>query len=267
MFSFQFWRPSLHLSREEKTLSLSSFSTASASPKSLLVAQEFISASARRGLLWIEPLPSFVPPPPLSPPGPIEAAMILILGGTLAASTHDRTISRPWQPRVSVRFVPQDLLCQGSPVELGAGSMVNLGGRCDQADGRAPRAGHMDGTGRSCRWVGGRLALWVKVRGGEGVAGKKMVIPMKRVGQKVNLEVDILGKHVERLLVSRSSSLLQELLSCWLRWMNNLSPDIKSGPFIPEEEKLVIKFHGIDIFEAFMGRSVCLIEKVELTLN
>ncbi|KAI6682385.1 hypothetical protein NL676_036266 [Syzygium grande] len=31
---------------------------------------------------------------------------------------------------------------------------------------------------------------------------QKMVIPMKRVGQKVNLEVDILGKYVERLLRS-----------------------------------------------------------------
>ncbi|KAI6696335.1 hypothetical protein NL676_016454 [Syzygium grande] len=36
-------------------------------------------------------------------------------------------------------------------------------------------------------------SLWVK---------QKMVIPMKRVGQKVNLEVDILGKYVERLLIS-----------------------------------------------------------------
>ena len=69
------------------------------------------------------------------------------------------------------------------------------------------------------------------------------------------------------LLLDRSSSLRQELLSCWLRWTNNLSPDIKRGPFTPEEEKLVIKLHGIDLFEAFMGRSVCLIEKVELTLN
>lgn len=31
---------------------------------------------------------------------------------------------------------------------------------------------------------------------------KKVVIPMKAVGEKVNLEVDILGKYVERLLSS-----------------------------------------------------------------
>lgn len=31
---------------------------------------------------------------------------------------------------------------------------------------------------------------------------KNVVIPLKKVGQKVNLEVDILGKYVERLLSS-----------------------------------------------------------------
>lgn len=31
---------------------------------------------------------------------------------------------------------------------------------------------------------------------------QKVVIPLKKVGQKVNLEVDILGKYVERLLSS-----------------------------------------------------------------
>ncbi|KAK4761655.1 hypothetical protein SAY87_029539 [Trapa incisa] len=33
--------------------------------------------------------------------------------------------------------------------------------------------------------------------------------------------------------------------SCRLRWINYLRPDIKRGPFTPEEEKLVIQLHGI----------------------
>lgn len=45
------------------------------------------------------------------------------------------------------------------------------------------------------------------------------------------------------------SSILAGLLrcgkSCRLRWTNYLRPDIKRGPFSPEEEKLVIQLHGI----------------------
>ncbi|XP_030457148.2 transcription factor MYB17 [Syzygium oleosum] len=33
--------------------------------------------------------------------------------------------------------------------------------------------------------------------------------------------------------------------SCRLRWTNYLRPDIKRGPFTPDEEKLVIQLHGI----------------------
>lgn len=33
--------------------------------------------------------------------------------------------------------------------------------------------------------------------------------------------------------------------SCRLRWTNYLRPDIKRGPFSPEEQKLVIQLHGI----------------------
>ena len=33
--------------------------------------------------------------------------------------------------------------------------------------------------------------------------------------------------------------------SCRLRWTNYLRPDIKRGPFSPEEEKLVVQLHGI----------------------
>lgn len=40
---------------------------------------------------------------------------------------------------------------------------------------------------------------------------QKVVIPLKNVGQKVNLEVDILGKYVERLL---SSGFVNARISC-----------------------------------------------------
>nr|QDO71761.1 MYB06 [Aristolochia ringens] len=33
--------------------------------------------------------------------------------------------------------------------------------------------------------------------------------------------------------------------SCRLRWTNYLRPDIKRGPFTPDEEKTIIQFHGI----------------------
>ena len=33
--------------------------------------------------------------------------------------------------------------------------------------------------------------------------------------------------------------------SCRLRWTNYLRPDIKRGPFTPEEEKLVVQLHAI----------------------
>lgn len=98
--------------------------------------------------------------------------------------------------------------------------------------------GHVDGTGEIVSMVPEEDSLWVKVRtlpeilkfivpkGFIAVDGtsltvvkvyddencfdfmlvaytqQKVVIPLKKVGQKVNLEVDILGKYVERLLSS-----------------------------------------------------------------
>lgn len=41
------------------------------------------------------------------------------------------------------------------------------------------------------------------------------------------------------------SGLLRCGKSCRLRWTNYLRPDIKRGPFTPEEEKLVIQLHGM----------------------
>lgn len=124
--------------------------------------------------------------------------------------------------------------------ELEAGSQVNLeravtpvtrmGGHFVQ--------GHVDGTGEIVSMVPEGDSLWVKVRvekellkyivpkGFIAVDGtsltvvdvfddevcfnfmlvaytqEKIVVPLKKVGQKVNLEVDILGKYVERLLSS-----------------------------------------------------------------
>nr|GMD62358.1 transcription factor MYB80-like [Ipomoea batatas] len=40
--------------------------------------------------------------------------------------------------------------------------------------------------------------------------------------------------------------------SCRLRWTNYLRPDIKRGPFSPEEEELVVQLHGL------LGNRSCL---------
>ncbi|XP_056693551.1 transcription factor MYB17 isoform X2 [Spinacia oleracea] len=43
----------------------------------------------------------------------------------------------------------------------------------------------------------------------------------------------------------KENGLLRCGKSCRLRWTNYLKPDIKRGPFSPEEEKLVIQLHAI----------------------
>ncbi|KAL3536840.1 hypothetical protein ACH5RR_000206 [Cinchona calisaya] len=43
----------------------------------------------------------------------------------------------------------------------------------------------------------------------------------------------------------KNAGLLRCSKSCRLRWTNYLRPDIKRGPFSPEDEKLVIQLHGI----------------------
>ncbi|XP_058746924.1 riboflavin synthase-like [Vicia villosa] len=120
----------------------------------------------------------------------------------------------------------------GSPVNLerAVTPVTRMGGHFVQ--------GHVDGTGEIVSMVPEGDSLWVKVRvekellkyivpkGFIAVDGtsltvvdvfddevcfnfmlvaytqEKIVVPMKKVGQKVNLEVDILGKYVERLLSS-----------------------------------------------------------------
>ncbi|XP_027191909.1 riboflavin synthase [Cicer arietinum] len=147
----------------------------------------------------------------------------------------------------TVGLAPETLR-KTSLIELQPGSLVNLeravtpvsrmGGHFVQ--------GHVDGTGVIVNMDFEGDSLWVKVRvdkdllkyvvskGFIAVDGtsltvvdvfddeccfnfmlvaytqQKIVIPTKKVGQKVNLEVDILGKYVERLL---SSGFVQSIAS------------------------------------------------------
>ncbi|OMO59967.1 Lumazine-binding protein [Corchorus olitorius] len=124
--------------------------------------------------------------------------------------------------------------------ELESGSLVNLE-RAIQPTGRMGGhfvQGHVDGTGEIVGKDVEGDSLWIKVKVDESLlkyvvpkgfiavdgtsltvvdvfekelcfnfmlvayTQQKVVIPLKEVGQKVNLEVDILGKYVERLLSS-----------------------------------------------------------------
>lgn len=62
----------------------------------------------------------------------------------------------------------------------------------------------------------------------------------------------LLLKLVKRPDFSFFAGLLRCGKSCRLRWTNYLRPDIKRGPFTPEEEKLVIQLHAI------LGNRYCL---------
>ncbi|KAF5458452.1 hypothetical protein F2P56_022479 [Juglans regia] len=139
----------------------------------------------------------------------------------------------------SVGLSPETLR-KTSLIELEPGSVVNLE-RAVQPTSRMGGhfvQGHVDGTGEIVAKEPEGDSLWIKVRTGKellkyivpkgfiAVDGtsltvvdvfdeegcfnfmlvdytqQKVVIPLKKVGQKVNLEVDILGKYVERLLSS-----------------------------------------------------------------
>lgn len=98
--------------------------------------------------------------------------------------------------------------------------------------------GHVDGTGEIVSMEAEEDSLWIKVKTTKGIlkyvvpkgfiavdgtsltvvdvfddedcfnfmlvayTQQQVVIPLKKIGQKVNLEVDIMGKYVERLLSS-----------------------------------------------------------------
>ncbi|XP_060188231.1 riboflavin synthase-like [Lycium barbarum] len=139
----------------------------------------------------------------------------------------------------SVGLAPETLR-KTSLIELEKGSLVNLERalRPSTRMGGHFVQGHVDGTGEIVELKPEGDSLWVKVKTGKellryivpkgfiAVDGtsltvvdvsdeeecfnfmlvaytqQNVVIPMKKVGQKVNLEVDILGKYVERLLSS-----------------------------------------------------------------
>ncbi|XP_057954567.1 riboflavin synthase [Malania oleifera] len=159
---------------------------------------------------------------------------ISVNGTCLTVTEFDTRLSE-----FTVGLSPETLR-KTSLIELVPGSVVNLeraltvetrmGGHFVQ--------GHVDGTGEIVALEAEGDSLWVKVRttpellkyivpkGYITVDGtsltvvkvfdeeecfnfmlvaytqQKVVIPLKKVGQKVNLEVDILGKYVERLLSS-----------------------------------------------------------------
>ncbi|KAL6179243.1 hypothetical protein ACLB2K_050759 [Fragaria x ananassa] len=161
------------------------------------------------------------------------------LGDSIAVNGTCLTVTEFDASHFTVGLAPETLR-KTSLVELEPGSPVNLeravlptsrmGGHFLQ--------GHVDGTGEIVAMVPEEDSLWIKVKtrkeilkyvvpkGYIAVDGtsltvvdvfddedcfnfmlvaytqQKVVIPLKKVGQKVNLEVDILGKYVERLLTS-----------------------------------------------------------------
>ncbi|KAF8007888.1 hypothetical protein BT93_K1780 [Corymbia citriodora subsp. variegata] len=161
------------------------------------------------------------------------------LGDSIAVNGTCLTVTEFDGAGFTVGLSPETLR-KTSLVELEAGSAVNLE-RAVQPTSRMGGhfvQGHVDGTGEIVSMVPEADSLWVKLRttkellryvvpkGFIAVDGtsltvvdvfdeedcfnfmlvaytqEKVVIPMKKVGQKVNLEVDILGKYVERLLSS-----------------------------------------------------------------
>ncbi|XP_057796838.1 riboflavin synthase-like [Salvia miltiorrhiza] len=128
----------------------------------------------------------------------------------------------------------------GSLVNLESGSLVNLERALSPSTRMGGHfvQGHVDGTGEIAELRAEGDSLWVKVKVGREIlryivpkgfiavdgtsltvvdvfddegcfnfmlvayTQQKVVIALKKVGQKVNLEVDILGKYVERLLSS-----------------------------------------------------------------
>ncbi|CAN4103337.1 unnamed protein product [Withania somnifera] len=139
----------------------------------------------------------------------------------------------------SVGLAPETLR-KTSLIELEQGSLVNLERalRPSTRMGGHFVQGHVDGTGEIVELKSEGDSLWVKVKTAKEIlryivpkgfiavdgtsltvvdvfdeeccfnfmlvayTQQNVVIPMKKEGQKVNLEVDILGKYVERLLSS-----------------------------------------------------------------
>ncbi|KAJ4975282.1 hypothetical protein NE237_000388 [Protea cynaroides] len=161
---------------------------------------------------------------------------IAVNGTCLTVTEFDKEASD-----FSVGLAPETLR-KTSLIELETGSLVNLE-RAVQPSTRMGGhfvQGHVDGTGEIVSFEPEGDSLWVKVKtapevlkyivpkGFIAVDGtsltvvsvfdeeqcfnfmlvdytqQNVVIPLKKVGQKVNLEVDILGKYVERILKAGS---------------------------------------------------------------
>lgn len=163
------------------------------------------------------------------------------LGDSIAVNGTCLTVTEFDSERLEFKVgLAPETLRKTSLIELEKGSVVNLeravkpstrmGGHFVQ--------GHVDGTGEIVSMDVEGDSLWIKVKtspeilkfivakGFIAVDGtsltvvdvfdeeecfnfmlveytqQKVVIPLKKIGQKVNLEVDILGKYVERLLSS-----------------------------------------------------------------
>ncbi|CAK7324010.1 unnamed protein product [Dovyalis caffra] len=172
----------------------------------------------------------------------IEAKTVLEgvnLGDSIAVNGTCLTVTDFTDQGFTVGLSPETLR-KTSLIELKTGSLVNLE-RAVQPISRMGGhfvQGHVDGTGVIVEKVPEGDSLWIKVKTDKGLlkyivpkgfiavdgtsltvvdvleeegcfnfmlvsyTQQKVVVPLKEVGQKVNLEVDILGKYVERLLSS-----------------------------------------------------------------
>jgi riboflavin synthase len=172
----------------------------------------------------------------------IEAKTVLEgvhLGDSIAVNGTCLTVTDFTNEDFTVGLSPETLR-KTSLIELKTGSLVNLE-RAVQPDSRMGGhfvQGHVDGTGMIVEKEPEGDSLWIKVKADKGLlkyivpkgfiavdgtsltvvdvmeeeecfnfmlvayTQQKVVVPLKEVGQKVNLEVDILGKYVERLLSS-----------------------------------------------------------------
>ncbi|XP_020583726.1 riboflavin synthase [Phalaenopsis equestris] len=163
------------------------------------------------------------------------------LGDSISVNGTCLTVTAfdPAASHFSVGLSPETLR-KTSLGELGPGSPVNLERALQPVSRMGGHfvQGHVDGTGEIVKFESEGDSIWVKVKtspellryivpkGFITVDGtsltvvhvydedvcfdfmlvaytqQKVVIPMKKVGDKVNLEVDILGKYVEKLLRS-----------------------------------------------------------------
>ncbi|KAK6142614.1 hypothetical protein DH2020_022962 [Rehmannia glutinosa] len=159
---------------------------------------------------------------------------ISVNGTCLTVTEYDTVLTE-----FSVGLAPETLR-KTSLSELEIGSLVNLERALSPSTRMGGHfvQGHVDGTGEIVEMAPEGDSLWVKVKVGRDLlkyivpkgfiaidgtsltvvdvfdeevcfnfmmvayTQQNVVIPLKKVGQKVNLEVDILGKYVERLLSS-----------------------------------------------------------------